>query len=92
LHRYKRWTYLNVYLTDYYSAWLYSTAMDTIYILQLPDKDNLLGMVFRFDCGVHKDGIGNQIAQDIISNQSNKFTFTYNREIGVTENLINIEA
>jgi len=60
--------------------------------LQLPDKDNLLGMVFRFDCGMHKDGIGNQIAQDIISNQSNKFTFTYNREIGVTENLINIEA
>jgi len=92
LHRYKRWTYLNVYLTDYYSAWLYSTAMDTIYILQLPDKDNLLGMVFRFDCGMHNDGIGNQIAQDITSNQSNKFTFTYNREVGVTENIINIEA
>jgi len=60
--------------------------------LQLPDKDNLLGMVFRFDCGIHKDGIGNQIAQDIISNQSNKFTFTYNREVGVTENIINIEG
>ena len=92
LHRNESWTYLNRYLTDYYGAWLYSSAMDTIYILQLPDKDNLLGMVFRFDCGMHNDGIGNQIAQDIISNQSNKFTFTYNREIGVTENLINIEA
>ena len=92
LHRNKSWTYLNRYLTDYYGAWLYSSAMDTIYILQLPDKDNLLGMVFRFDCGIHNDGIGNQIAQDITSNQSNKFTFTYNREIGVTENLINIEA
>lgn len=92
LHRNESWTYLNRYLTDYYSAWLYSSDMDTIYILQLPDKDNLLGMVFRFDCGMHNDGIGNQIAQDITSNQSNKFTFTYNREIGVTENLINIEA
>ena len=92
LHRDKSWTYLNKYLANQYGAWLYSSAMDTIYILQLPDKDNLLGMVFRFDCGMHKDGIGNQIAQDITSNQSNKFTFTYNREIGVTENLINIEA
>lgn len=92
LHRNKSWTYLNRYLTDYYGAWLYSSDMDTIYILQLPDKDNLLGMVFRFDCGIHKDGIGNQIAQDITSNQSNKFTFTYNREVGVTENIINIEA
>ena len=92
LHRSGNFTYLNRYLTDYYGALLYSTDMDTIYILQLPDKDNLLGMVFRFDCGIHKDGIGNQIAQDITSNQSNKFTFTYNREIGVTENLINIEA
>lgn len=92
LHRNKSWTYLNRYLTDYYGAWLYSSDMDTIYILQLPDKDNLLGMVFRFDCGMHNDGIGNQIAQDITSNQSNKFTFTYNREVGVTENIINIEA
>jgi hypothetical protein len=92
LHRSGNFTYLNKYLADQYNAWLYSSAMDTIYILQLPDKDNLLGMVFRFDCGIHKDGIGNQIAQDIISNQSNKFTFTYNREIGVTENIINIEA
>ena len=92
LHRSGNFTYLNKYLENQYSAWLYSSGMDTIYILQLPDKDNLLGMVFRFDCGVHKDGIGNQIAQDITSNQSNKFTFTYNREIGVTENLINIEA
>ena len=92
LHRDKSWTYLNKYLANQYGALLCSSAMDTIYVLQLPDKDNLLGMVFRFDCGIHKDGIGNQIAQDIISNQSNKFTFTYNREIGVTENLINIEA
>ena len=92
LHRSSYFTYLNKYLTDYYGAGLYSSDMDTIYILQLPDKDNLLGMVFRFDCGIHNDGIGNQIAQDIISNQSNKFTFTYNREVGVTENLINIEA
>ena len=92
LHRSGNFTYLNKYLANQYGAWLYSSAMDTIYILQLPDKDNLLGMVFRFDCGIHKDGIGNQIAQDITSNQSNKFTFTYNREIGVTENLINIEA
>jgi len=92
LHRSGNFTYLNKYLADQYGAWLYSTGMDTIYILQLPDKDNLLGMVFRFDCGIHKDGIGNQIAQDITSNQSNKFTFTYNREVGVTENIINIEA
>ena len=92
LHRSGNFTYLNKYLANQYGAWLYSTGMDTIYILQLPDKDNLLGMVFRFDCGIHKDGIGNQIAQDITSNQSNKFTFTYNREVGVTENLINIEA
>lgn len=92
LHRSGNFTYLNKYLANQYGAWLYSSAMDTIYVLQLPDKDNLLGMVFRFDCGMHNDGIGNQIAQDIISNQSNKFTFTYNREIGVTENLINIEA
>ena len=92
LHRSGNFTYLNKYLANQYGAWLYSSAMDTIYILQLPDKDNLLGMVFRFDCGMHNDGIGNQIAQDITSNQSNKFTFTYNREIGVTENLINIEA
>ena len=92
LHRSGNFTYLNKYLANQYGAWLHSSAIDTIYILQLPDKDNLLGMVFRFDCGMHKDGIGNQIAQDITSNQSNKFTFTYNREIGVTENLINIEA
>ena len=92
LHRSGNFTYLNKYLTNQYGAWLYSSDMDTIYILQLPDKDNLLGMVFRFDCGIHNDGIGNQIAQDITSNQSNKFTFTYNREVGVTENIINIEA
>jgi len=92
LHRSGNFTYLNKYLANQYGAWLYSTGMDTIYILQLPDKDNLLGMVFRFDCGIHNDGIGNQIAQDITSNQSNKFTFTYNREVGVTENIINIEA